>query len=319
MHGRLTVCFADRPARVFALRPGGAFVLGRDAACDFQLDDPRLSRRHVAFTFSTDQWRCEDLGSKNGVRANGRVVQRCVLEPGMWLDFGGLLARFDVANEAQAAARRAGHAASLNRLGTEHGAAALLENLLDSVLALANMQRAFVMLGDGAGDFEIVATRAFRDGDFRAAGFSGSLSAVREALATGRAVVGCDLAGLTRFADRPSVVAGGIRALACLPLRSGERPADGVVYADSSTPGAILDELDLEILQELAAQAALALAAVAVREELERLAGELPTSRSLRTARAGVQESASQARPTPAQLTLGELLRAHGVDNGGAG
>jgi GAF domain-containing protein len=99
-------------------------------------------------------------------------------------------------------------------------------------------------------------------------------------------------------------VATGIRALLCVPVRALDRLI-GVMYADSRKPGAAFTELDLEILEALAAQAGLAIAVARLDMELkglanriaeapgaepglrERLAGEVSAvlERSLRVAR----------------------------------
>jgi two-component system sensor histidine kinase UhpB len=71
------------------------------------------------------------------------------------------------------------------------------------------------------------------------------------------------------------VIGAGIRALVCLPLLAFERPI-GLIYADSRTPGTSFGELDVEILEALAAHAALAIAMARVDRELKLLATRLP-------------------------------------------
>lgn len=56
----------------------GAHVIGRDASCQFPLDDPSVSRRHAMLTVHVNGASIEDLGSRNGVvvdgqKANGRI------------------------------------------------------------------------------------------------------------------------------------------------------------------------------------------------------------------------------------------------------
>ena len=57
-----------------------------------------------------------------------------------------------------------------------------------------------------------------------------------------------------------SVRLGGIRALVCVPIATGSDTV-GVVYADSRKPGPPVTELDLELINNVASQAATALAA----------------------------------------------------------
>jgi pSer/pThr/pTyr-binding forkhead associated (FHA) protein len=52
-------------------------IVGRGTACDWQLDDASLSRKHAQFRWSgtSGKLTVEDLGSANGTRVNGRPVR----------------------------------------------------------------------------------------------------------------------------------------------------------------------------------------------------------------------------------------------------
>jgi len=58
--------------------PKGPFVIGRSAGCHLTIDDPLISRSHARITVSDDQITVEDLGSRNGVRVNGRLISGVV-------------------------------------------------------------------------------------------------------------------------------------------------------------------------------------------------------------------------------------------------
>jgi pSer/pThr/pTyr-binding forkhead associated (FHA) protein len=60
----------------YHLAAGEAVVLGRDAGCDFVLDDPLASRHHLQIITSEDHVVLEDLMSTNGVYVNSIRVQR---------------------------------------------------------------------------------------------------------------------------------------------------------------------------------------------------------------------------------------------------
>ena len=53
--------------------------IGRHPECDVQLLLPEISRRHCCFAFVDDRLVVRDLGSRNGVRVNGRTVEQAVL------------------------------------------------------------------------------------------------------------------------------------------------------------------------------------------------------------------------------------------------
>ena len=57
------------------------FRIGRDAACDLQLGDPLISRRHAEVRFDQGRWWITDLQSRNGVRLDGQLVERATLPP----------------------------------------------------------------------------------------------------------------------------------------------------------------------------------------------------------------------------------------------
>lgn len=56
----------------------GTFVIGRSAGCHLTIDDPLISRSHAKITVTDEQITIEDLGSRNGVRVNGRLISGVV-------------------------------------------------------------------------------------------------------------------------------------------------------------------------------------------------------------------------------------------------
>jgi uncharacterized Zn finger protein (UPF0148 family) len=58
--------------------PKGTFVIGRGAGCHLTIDDPLISRSHAKITVGEDHITVEDLGSRNGVRVNGRLISGAV-------------------------------------------------------------------------------------------------------------------------------------------------------------------------------------------------------------------------------------------------
>jgi predicted component of type VI protein secretion system len=72
-------------------------VLGRASECDYRIPNPLVSRRHCSFVKRDDEiWVC-DLGSRNGTRLNGEVVENeKVVHEGDRLDIGYLPYRVHV-------------------------------------------------------------------------------------------------------------------------------------------------------------------------------------------------------------------------------
>ena len=49
-------------------------ILGRDAACDYPIDDQTISSKHAQLSFHHQQWWLEDLRSTNGTYLNNETV-----------------------------------------------------------------------------------------------------------------------------------------------------------------------------------------------------------------------------------------------------
>jgi pSer/pThr/pTyr-binding forkhead associated (FHA) protein len=57
-------------------------LVGRHPECDVRIDVPQVSRRHCCLALASERVMIRDLGSRNGVRVNGRVVDESILRPG---------------------------------------------------------------------------------------------------------------------------------------------------------------------------------------------------------------------------------------------
>src|SRR6187549_2818904 len=83
----------DQPAIPLDQRADDAaeLIIGRDAACDVVLEGGDISRRHAALRWAGpgDGAALHDLGSRNGIRINGRAVADGVLAGGDVVRVGG--------------------------------------------------------------------------------------------------------------------------------------------------------------------------------------------------------------------------------------
>jgi pSer/pThr/pTyr-binding forkhead associated (FHA) protein len=277
MPARLTILFSTRPARVVLLPDGREAVVGRDPGCDVVLDDGRVSRRHARFApdpSGPSDWSLADLGSKNGTLADGLPVSGALRERS-WISFGGLLARFEAGGgERPEDERRRRLTTSLDvqrrRLSPDSGLRELLPQVVASLLELANAERGFLLLATAEGELDVVARSGISWEELSGEEFGGSAGVVRRVLASDAPVVSADTRADAELGARASVVAAGIRALLCVPVRALDRSI-GVLYADSRRPGAAFTELDLEIVEALAAQAGLAIATARLHDELAEL------------------------------------------------
>jgi GAF domain-containing protein/FHA domain-containing protein len=277
MPARLTVHFPSRPARVLVLPDGRETVVGRDPECDVVLDDDRVSRRHAILVSDGAGWSITDLASKNGTLIDGLPVESGLLTGRSWLSFGGLIVRFEdlpgsLHQLDEERLQRWTTSLELRRgLAPGMGLAELLPRVVASMLELTSAERGFLLLAGPEGDLEVVARSGLSWEDLQASEFGGSLGAVQRALTDGRPVVSTDTRSDAELGERASIADKGIRALLCVPVYALDRLI-GVMYADSRKPGAAFTELDLDILEALAAQAGLAIAVARLDEELKGLA-----------------------------------------------
>ncbi len=92
------------PARFVPLSKGSApiipvqrpvVLIGRHPDCDIRIDLPQISRRHCCVALAYDRLTIRDLGSKNGVRVNGKVVEEVQLRPGDEVAIAHLIYRLE--------------------------------------------------------------------------------------------------------------------------------------------------------------------------------------------------------------------------------
>jgi predicted component of type VI protein secretion system len=81
------------PAPVLLQRP--VLLIGRHPDCDIRIDRPEISRRHCCVALAYNRMLIRDLGSRNGLRVNGRVVDEAPLETGDEVAIGPALFRFE--------------------------------------------------------------------------------------------------------------------------------------------------------------------------------------------------------------------------------
>jgi predicted component of type VI protein secretion system len=70
-------------------------LIGRHLECDVRIESPKISRRHCCVAIAYDRVLIRDLGSRNGVRVNGRLLEEAQLQSGDELAIGPILFRFE--------------------------------------------------------------------------------------------------------------------------------------------------------------------------------------------------------------------------------
>jgi predicted component of type VI protein secretion system len=70
-------------------------LIGRHIDCDARIENPKISRRHCCLAIAYDRIVLRDLGSRNAIRVNGRIVEEVRLQPGDEVAIGPIIYRFE--------------------------------------------------------------------------------------------------------------------------------------------------------------------------------------------------------------------------------
>lgn len=70
-------------------------LIGRHVDCDIRIESAKISRRHCCVAIAYDRVILRDLGSRNGIRVNGRMVEEVRLQAGDEVAIGPILFRFE--------------------------------------------------------------------------------------------------------------------------------------------------------------------------------------------------------------------------------
>jgi len=276
-----------------------SIVIGRSTKCDLSIPDRFLSRRHARMFRDGDDWKVEDLDSRNGTFVNGsRIDGPGVIRAGDVLAMSASLVKLmgegeeessstdvffkpasDVLHrtttppptedpdDGQALARYADRLAIVNEVHQALAASITLEELLDLIL-----ERAFEHLEPEHG--AIFLRR--EDGGFdRAAGRSviGATGELAYSESLIDEVAGREMAALVldartdqRFAGAESILNAGVRSLIAAPLLD---PAGALGFTVLSSNALVrqFTEDDLDLLVTLASVAAMRIRNVALAEE----------------------------------------------------
>lgn len=282
MPARVLAHVPDLAVAVRTCEGDASLLLGRAADCDLTLPHDSVSRHHARLTLRADgSAKVEDLGSKNGLRVDGRRVPEAELVGRCWFALGDVYCEFQplAAGELAQAERRAQtlrhtSASWTARLSKALGGSELLDTLLGGIVELAECRRGFVLAAAEHGATTVRARFAISEDEIAGRGFSGSRGAVERCLRLRKAVYLSDAGDRAALRGQPSVVGLGIRALACLPLQHEGRLL-GAVYADTDDDAKVFTELDAELLDAFADRAAAALALSMLDADIARLEGAI--------------------------------------------
>ena len=144
----------------------------------------------------------------------------------------------------------------------------VLTRMLDGLFEIyAQAEEGFVLLNDpDTGNPVIRATRHRSESSDKAPGIS--LTIVREAMATGEAILSADVLGDNRFMGSQSIAGMQLRSMMCAPLMGLDGHALGIVQLSSHNISLPFVESDLDVLVGVATQGALAIQNASLHAEV---------------------------------------------------
>jgi serine/threonine-protein kinase PknK len=267
---------------------GPALVVGRSADCDIAILDLRASREHCKVERHGDQFLLVDLGSQNGTRLNGHLVDRAALKAGDEIGVGNARLWFEEAPppddvnlrdtmitspEALQLDSGQDRLARLQRvtmaLNSELHLDPLLRIIIDHLVEVSRAERGFLVLSQGEGRPQVRVARNFEQEDVEAPDASFSASIVARVRETGEPVVTANAVEDARFQDTLSINAIRARSVMCLPFRQRGKIL-GAAYLDNRLQMGVFGEAEKDTLMSLVDLAAAAIERARLYEENER-------------------------------------------------
>lgn len=143
-------------------------------------------------------------------------------------------------------------------LGASLDLQVVLDQVMDAIIQLTGAERGFLMLPNDDGQLEVRVARNFDQQTLSSDKFKYSRTIVSKVLDTGESIVTTNAAEDPRFAGQESIIGQALRSIMATPLRVRGK-VTGVVYVDNRAIAGLFEDDDLEALDALAGQAAIAI------------------------------------------------------------
>jgi serine phosphatase RsbU (regulator of sigma subunit)/DNA-binding response OmpR family regulator len=267
------------------------FTIGRNSSNDLVFPQMNISRSQAEIVVQDGQYQLRDLGSKHGTYVNGTRMDSALLSHGDRIQLGGLQGQtvtFYQGDLLQSllASSDSKPASGLAITGFKEigmllstfralSSIPLLDDLLslvvDTAIELTGAERGFIMLKDSSGELQFRCARNNNKRPLDGSSFKTSRRVPDEVFKTGRRIVINDLEGGGGSEDHATTRRLGLRSIFCVPLRYlsfhdtgnmsgiGRMETIGVLYVDSQNIGAGLSTTQVEALETLASEAAMAI------------------------------------------------------------
>lgn len=159
-------------------------------------------------------------------------------------------------------------------INSSQGLKRVLEEVMDSLIALMYAERGFLMLREPGGELTVRIARGLDQVDLEEEEFKVSRTVVRRVAESGEPVLTTNAQEDPRFGGNLSIAAYHLRSILCVPLKLKDSLI-GVVYVDNRARIGIFQETDLDLISAFADQAAVAIDSARLFEELQESHREL--------------------------------------------
>jgi phosphoserine phosphatase RsbU/P len=268
------------------------FTMGRSSTNDLVLSPMSISRSQAEVVVQEGEYILRDIGSKHGTYVNGTRIDQAKLNNGDRVQLGGLQgpsltfhtgdllqsllgiseSKPEVSSISVRGFREMGTLLStLRALSSTRVLDDLLALVVDTAIELTGAERGFIMLKDASDNLTFRCARNSYKRPLDGSSFQTSRRVPDEAFKTGKRVVINDLDFGDNPDDHSSTRRLGLRSIFCVPLRYlafqesgtmsgiGRMETIGVLYVDSQNIGTGLSNTQLDALETLASEAAMAI------------------------------------------------------------
>jgi putative nucleotidyltransferase with HDIG domain len=150
----------------------------------------------------------------------------------------------------------------------------VLEEVLDSLIALTRAERGFLMLRDPNGELKPETARGIEHINLLEQQFLFSQTIVRKVADSGESVLTTNAQQDPRFEGNLSVAAYQLRSILCAPLKIKD-DLIGVIYVDNRAKAGLFQNSDLDVIKAFADQAAVAIDNARLFDDLQESNREL--------------------------------------------
>ncbi|HEV7554795.1 MAG TPA: ATP-binding protein, partial [Kofleriaceae bacterium] len=235
--------------------------IGRAPTCDVQIDDPMVSANHAEIVRQADgTFVVRDLGSRRGTFVGSRKIGETMLHDGDELMIGPIRLRFEATGGSDRDELRKLRAVTdLSRaIGVEHDLDRLLSRVLATCFQLLRADRGSIIVFLPGSKTPCATVALTRDGQPVANALSTSV--LSQIMQTREPYLRTEIDGDLALQRSASLSAQGVRSLIAVPLvYQNNDEWLGVIQLDSQASNNVFGPRDVELLEAIGGQAALAI------------------------------------------------------------